>query len=307
MRVLDLINPLHFREFILSDFEDRRIPLWIAQAEVPIGDVLAQFVWVPDHTFDDVPAAGATFAVSSPRFVPGLTPALVGAGPVVLANPNRPDDLFVDDDYGVRVTAFTSGWDLSFNYLFHYQDQAVLFRDALPGGGVRIRPEYERTHVVGGTFSNAFGVFTVRGEAAYSTDRFFLTSDPADADGVFSTGELGYVLGIDYQYDSELFVSGQAFQSVLMDRASGVTRDRWDTTVSMLVQKKFRNDTITASALVLQSVNDGDGLIQADIAYEWRSNIILKAGADIFHGPGEGVFGQFNAANRVTLGFEFGF
>ena len=37
------------------------------------------------------------------------------------------------------------------------------------------------------------------------------------------------------------------------------------------------------------------------------SNIILKAGADIFHGPGEGVFGQFNAANRVTLGFEFGF
>ena len=118
LRVLDLINPLHFREFILSDFEDRRIPLWIAQAEVPIGDVLAQFVWVPDHTFDDVPAAGATFAVSSPRFVPGLTPALVGAGPVVLANPNRPDDLFVDDDYGVRVTAFTIGWDFSFNYLF---------------------------------------------------------------------------------------------------------------------------------------------------------------------------------------------
>ncbi|WP_421998734.1 DUF1302 family protein [Roseovarius confluentis] len=33
LRVLDQVNPLSFREFIMGDFEDRRIPLWMVNAE----------------------------------------------------------------------------------------------------------------------------------------------------------------------------------------------------------------------------------------------------------------------------------
>jgi len=36
LRVLDVINPLDFREFILPKFEDHRIPLWTANIEIPM-------------------------------------------------------------------------------------------------------------------------------------------------------------------------------------------------------------------------------------------------------------------------------
>lgn len=301
LRVLDIVNPFHFREFILPDFEDRRIPLWTAQAEVPIGPVTAQFIWIPDHTVDDVPEPGATFAFTSPFVVPRPSPEVIGAGPVLTADPDRPDDVITDDDYGVRLTAFLGGWDLSLNYLYHYNDQAVPYRATLGGGGVRFTPRYERTHVIGGTFSNAFGDFTVRGEMAYSTDRFFITEDPSDSDGIFETGEFGYVLGLDYQYDADLLMSGQLFQSVLIDDAPGAVRDRVDSTASLLVEKEFRNDTIKASALLLQSVNNGDGLVQADVSYRWRSNVILKLGADVFYGDGDGLFGQFDADRKSVV------
>ena len=59
LRVLDMINPLSYREFILGDFEDRRIPLWMVNAEVPVGDVVLQGLLIPDQTYDDLPAPGS--------------------------------------------------------------------------------------------------------------------------------------------------------------------------------------------------------------------------------------------------------
>ncbi len=38
LRLLDLINPQDFREFILDDFIDSRIPLWMARGDYYIGD-----------------------------------------------------------------------------------------------------------------------------------------------------------------------------------------------------------------------------------------------------------------------------
>lgn len=307
LRVLDIVNPFDFREFILPEFEDRRIPLWTVNAEVPLGDWTAQFLWIPDHSYDEIPDEGATFAFSSPRVVPRPNPAAIGAVPVIVNRPNRPNRFIRDDDYGARLTAFLSGWDVSLNYLYHYQDQPVQFQRRLPGGGVAIEPEYRRTHLIGGTFSNAFGDFTLRGEVGYSTDRYFLTRNSSDQDGVIKTGELGYVLGLDYQHDADFRISGQLFQSILMDRPDGTVRDRVENQATLLIEKEFLNDRLTASLLAIQSLNDGDGVVQAGVEYEYRSNVILKLGLDVFYGDRDGLFGEFGDADRITFGVEVGF
>ena len=305
LRVLDVINPLSFREFILPDFEDRRIPLWMANIEASLGPVTAQFLWIPDHTYDEIPEQGSTFAFASPLVVPQIPEGFAGA--IAFAAPDRPTDIFEDDDYGVRLTGFTGGWDWSLNYLYHFQDAQVIRTRQTPDGNMVVAPAYERTHLMGATASNAFGEFTLRAEIGYSTDRFFLTDDPNNLDGVFETGELSYVLGVDYQPNGDTFLSGQVFQSVLTDAPNGAVRDDVDTTLSLLAQREFRNDTITAEVLYLQSVNNGDGQVQADLDYEWRANVILKLGADIFFGDEDGLFGQFGEADRVTVGVEIGF
>ena len=58
-------------------------------------------------------------------------------------------------------------------------------RTATTGGGpvVIVTPEYRRTHLVGATFSNAFGNLTVRGEVAAFLGRTLSVSNPADSPG----------------------------------------------------------------------------------------------------------------------------
>lgn len=303
LRVLDVINPFEFREFILGDFEDSRIPLWSAQVEVPIGDSTLQFIWLPDHSYDDIPDNGAAYEITSPRFVPQAPPGF--AGTVIIDQPQRPNEAFKDDDVAVRWTAFLGGWDVSLNYFYGYHDQAVFFRSPAPGG-IRLTPRYERTHLVGGTFANAFGDFTVRGELGYFSDRYYLTQDASDADGVFNTSEVSYVLGLDY-LKGDWLISGQVFQSILNDQASGSVRDATDTSVSFLVERKFSNETIVARVLSLHNLNDHDSLFQVDLSYQWSTDLTLKVGADIFTGNAAGIYGQFDNNDRVTLGFELGF
>ena len=194
LKVLDVINPQSFREFILDDFEDSRIPLWTVNAEIPIGDAFLQLLWIPDNTYDDIPEAGATFAFTSPLIVPEIPPGV----PVMIAPLDRPDDFIGDSDVGAKLSTFAGGWDLSLNYAYHYFDRPVTRRENSPTG-ITVRQNYERTHLIGGTFSNVFGDITLRGEAGYSSDRYFSVSDITDEDGVSHSGELAYVLGVDYQ------------------------------------------------------------------------------------------------------------
>ncbi len=45
---------------------------------------------------------------------------------------------------------------------------------------------------------------------------------------------------------------------------------------------------------------------QLEVEYEYRANVVLNLGADLFYGNGAGTFGQFGDANRVTAGVEVG-
>jgi len=302
LRVLDQVNPFDFREFVLPEFEDRRIPLWTANAEIPVGDALLQVLWIPDRTYDDVPAPGAPFAFTSPLVSPQPRPGV----PFTIAEPDRPDDLLLDGDIGARVTAFVDGWDLSANYLFHHYDQAVYARRLTPGG-VRIEPRYERSHLVGGSASNAFGDVTLRSEIALSTNRHFQATEPAAEDGVATGTEIGYVIGLDYTGVSDTLISGQVFQSTLVAYDEAIVRDRLETQVTLKIERDFFNDTLTLGGLLIHSLNDADGVIQLDVDYSLRSNVRLSAGADLFYGGRDGLFGEFRDASRVTAGFEIGF
>lgn len=303
LRVLDAINPLNYREFILGDFEDRRIPIWMLNLEHRFGNITAQFLWIPDHTYDDVPRDGL-YQVTSPRFVPSLPPGF--RGNVSVEDAVRPDSFVTDDDYGLRVTGFSGGWDWSLNYLYGYND-AQVFRRAAASEGITITSGYERSHLIGGSASNAFGKFTVRAETGFRSDRFDLTTDIRDNDGVSRSSELSYVLGVDYQASANTFLSGQVFQSYLLDNTPGTVRDTIETTISLLARRDFAHNTIQADLLLLQNLNDGDGLAQISVRYAWTSSITLKAGFDVFYGTRAGTFGQFRETDRLTFGVENGF
>jgi len=253
-----------------------------------------------------LPEQGSLFAFTSPMFVP-RPPAGVN---VDLRQPQRPTRFFADSDVGVRLSTFWKGWDLTLNYLYHYDDFPVLFQklSITPEGPlVTINPRYERTHLIGGTFSNAFGDLTVRGEIAFNTDKFFLTDDPEDNDGVDRGDELNYVLGLDWFGFTDTLVSFQLFQTFIIDTDRTITENKFDNIITLLIERQFLNETLEVEVLWLQSINDGDGLVRPRISYELRDNIEIEFGFDIFYGDKDGLFGEFRGNDRVVLGVEYGF
>jgi len=302
LKVLDVVDPQDFREFILDDFDDSRIPLWTFNAEIPVREMTLQLLWIPDRTYHMVPDPGATYEFVSnvPQAPPGI--------PVTFNDFDRPDNPFTGSDVGARLSANWSGWDVTFNYLYQYENTPVLYR-TINGGGtsITVNPSYERTHVLGTTFSNAFGDLTLRGEVAFKVDQYLPTTNPADIDGVENTDDFAYVIGLDWFGFSETFLSFQFFQSVLTDDAPGLLRDRVENNATFLVQRDFMNDRLTLSTILIQSLNHGDGVIRPAVDYELRSNVHLNAGFDIFYGSRDGLFGQFNGAGRFVFGAEIGF
>jgi hypothetical protein len=301
LKVLDLVNPQSFREFILDEFEDSRIPLWSVKWEVPLGEAWnAQLLFIPDQTYHQVPANGA-FTPTSPELVPRPPPGV----PVTVAEPRVPDRVVADADVGAQLSAYLDGWDVTLNYLYHYYDTPVVSVVRLPAE-VRIEIDHRRTHTFGGTLSKAFGDFTLRAEVGYSTHRYFITDDPVDSDGLVQAGELSYVVGVDWMGMTDTLISAQIFQS-LADVGDRATRDRVETDITLLARRTLANDTIELSALAIHDADRGDGLVTGKISYAYQSNLRLRLEASVFYGSRAGRFGQFDRRDRVLIGVEYGF
>jgi hypothetical protein len=303
LKVLDIVNPQSFREFILDDFDNSRIPLWTANIERTIADWDIQFIWIPDQTYHALPKQNGRYAFTSPELVPTAPPD-VG---VNIEKVKRPNNVLLDSDVGLRASTFWKGWDITFNYLYQYNNLPVLRQNLSLVGGkpvVTISPEYERTHVIGGTFSNAFSDWVVRGEVGYFTEHYFIAKNSLENQGVVKSPELHYVLGLDWNVPWDVLVSGQLIQSWVINDADKTTRDKLDTTLTGLIRRNFMYDTLVAEVLIIANTNNGDGIIRPKISYEWQDNIKTWLGADYFYGDNEGVFGQYDKNYRVVVGIE---
>ena len=305
LKVLDVLNPQDFREFILDDFDESRIPLWALNAEIPIGGIVTQLVWIPDRTYHNIPESEAIYSFTAAAFRPVLSPGI----PVSLEPIKRPERFFADSDIGIRLSTFWRGWDLTTNYFYHYQDIPVLFqrREIFEGSPlIVIQPRYERSHLIGGTFANVLGQLTIRGEMGYSTNRFYQTVMSNDNSGLLNTNELTYVLGIDWFGISETFISTQIFQSWIGGSPQGLLRDKIDTNLSLLLRRDFQNEQLKSEVLWVHNANQSDGMIRPKISYELYDNANLWTGLDLFYGNSDGLFGQFDGNDRIVFGVELG-
>ncbi len=301
LKILDVVNPQDFREFNLDDFEDSRIPTWMinAEFELPVFDESTlQFLLIPDMTFNRSADRGTEFTIRSPFFRPPPFPGM----PVNLLRSEHPSGKL---EAGLRWSLFLDGWDLSFNYLNHFHDLAVVYRDITSDGHLNIQPTYQRNNLIGMSASNAFDDWVLRLELAYNSSNYHYGRGPASR-GVFNSPAINSVVGLDYHGFSDTLVSYQWFQTTLTDYTDNILRNRVNMVHSIIVQQDFWNDTLTLKWFGLFDHQSSDGELRAEILYRYSDSLSLWAGVDWFYGRREGLFGEFNENDRLILGFKYG-
>jgi len=293
LKLLDLINPQDFREFILDDFIDSRIPLWMARGDVYVGDDTLQLLIIPDYKRNDI-------ARSGDRFEPAYLKA-IRAIPLAHLEEEEPGGTIKETEYGFRFNGFAGGWDYSVNYFHSWEDNPLFFRQ-----GPAIVRRYKKTDMYGGSFSNAFGSFVVRGEAAYNRGKYFSTRDFSDVDGQVKKDEVRGAVGLDYTAGDWL-ISGQIFESYIRDYDDGIVFDEASTTLSLLINAKFLNETLELKLLDIYGTNDKDNLSRLSVIYSITDKWKVLVGGAVFSGPDDSFIGQFDDADRAEMEITYSF
>jgi hypothetical protein len=301
--VTDVVNPKDFREFVLPDFTELRLPIWALDATWRLAEgINVEGVWTPDTRANTMPKQGAEFEFARIpyRF----------RNPVVRLPDNQDEFSLERSEGGFRLSVLQSGWDISLIYYDAADKFPVLFQERVPQPAPRpdivvLKPRHPRLHILGATLAKSFEPVVVRAEAAWSLGKHYETIDPLDADGVVRRDTLDWLVSVDHTFFDAVDASLQLSQKVLAGDAKNLTRPgvaaQVTTSVALRLATGFFDNTLNPSLLVVVGVNQADTRLSPRLEWVVSGSLTMAVGADIFEGPRRTLYGQFDRNDRVTF------
>lgn len=295
IRMLDIINPLDLREFILDDFLDSRIGLWSVRlnyyAEIGGSEHELEFIIIPDARVTKLAPVGSRWGMPS-----------VAA---VSMAPEKPNWAAGNTEFGLAWRANISGWDLSLNYFYGWKDNPNLFKQ-LNGGILTTQSRHLRMHTAGGSFANAFGAFVIRGEMAVNLGEGIDTTGVSFSTSVMRRTTLNGALAVDYT-KSNWTIAVQVFgRHVLNEPQKNPLTTPSSDFATLRVATDYMNEKLKPEVLLLTDLDEGAILLRPKVSYEFSDQWLGRLGADILVGSG-GSFGRFAANDRIYSEIEWSF
>jgi len=226
---------------------------------------------------------------------------------------DQPSNKLSNTNYGLRLSTLRNGWDVS-GFLYSSMDSAPTYRrvNRTVAGPVVIydyRAEHRRIHQAGATLAKDLGPFVLKGEAIYTHGRSFNIRDAADpgANGsLVRQPTLDWVVGLEFTPGADTRLNTQLYQRIHPDHDARMIPDRVESGASLLVNHKFAHDW-EVDALLIHSLNRSDWLFRPKLIWNFEQNWRMTFGADIFGGPADGLFGQFDNRDRMygELRYDF--
>jgi hypothetical protein len=330
-QMADIIHPLDWTyQFIHPDWEDIRVPLWMADIRYafpcnigPFSNTSAEVVFLP-NTFDggmqptNLAPHGAHW--SAPTFVQPFLDWI---------DSGTPEESLRNAEYGMRLRGLVNGWDLTTFCFYTWADLPVVNFDKLLDalGGADVNPmEYKRVFQAGGTFNYYEGrtqaVF--RGECVYRHNEPY---NSIDLTKLYRLDTFAYMVGVDrptwfkpLNKVHPFFISAQVFQKYIggfNDRmnTADTSQDDMQTLITLFINNSYTwyflpggTDNITPSFFGMYDPS-GEGWVrlQMNIRFGdyWRGAI----GTNMYWATdnAQAFFGlmQDNSNAYVNLRFEW--
>ena len=297
----DVVSAKDLREFVVRDFDLIRIPQWAARAEHFYGDLHAELVWIPYVTYDNVGAPGDDF-FSGPLPVPGFETSIRPG--------STPANTLENSSYGFRLSYLRGGWDVAGFYFRSHDLSPVFAREVRtePEPMAIFRPEHRRMHQFGLTAARDVGrMAVVKAEAVYNRDRWFSVMRVDPTDGLVQQDFLDYIVGLDTVSAQGTQFNLQFFQRRFFDHDSGIIPDRIESGASIFLSDWFPALRLRPEFLFAYNLDGSDWLARPSVTWEPPGDWRVKVGADLFNGPADSLFGQFNDQDRIYVDLRWDF
>jgi len=277
VRVVDEINPMDFRELILPDLLDYRIPLWMARADWFWDSGTWQFLWIPDIRFHKPAPPGSEWELL--QEVPGTI------------YPDTFDP--ANSEFGLRYSTVLFGADVTFSYFYTWDDFQVVFRRILIDD-LQLEPQFiptfTRITMYGTTFTRQIGPLILKGEAAYVTDKYFAIEN-VDRNGDGFLDDLGEIkrdhvrwgLGIEFNW-AGLDISPGINQWIILDYDEAIIQDEADTSVNLFLRKELPEKSMLFELLSIWFINQRELYINPEWTFFVTDRLHVSLGLDLFSG-----------------------
>jgi hypothetical protein len=311
LRVLDIINPLDYREFILEDFLDSRRPLWAARADAPIAGGSLQMIYAPYFAPGRLPGPDAEFGLGDPFGVALIGAAMGDGGPLPFTirseNTARPGYRLSSGQGGARFRRSIGAWDVTANYYYGWEDIPTSYLGAItlePGAAlpiITLRPRYDRKEVFGLTGATNFGPLVVRAEAGWNRLKPAPVNNDADGDGFEKVGQFSGVVGVDYSPHEWVWLSGQYFLQFASAPQANLLFPRYNHLASFFIRTNFFREKFRPELFILTGLNQRQYMIRPRITRTIGDRWSIGFGADFLGGRPITGFGYFGSRDRIVL------
>jgi len=305
----DIVCPLDMSMFLLQDFDNIRMGLPMAKANLYLGNWTLEGLWIPKFEPWQFAEAGSDweFTLSvPPDTVWDLIPNVIH-----LNDEELPENSLENSEFGLKLSTFLLGADISLLYLDGYADHpSIQVVDTTITGSpiptqidTYLSPTYYRSPMYGLNFSRPVFTTVIRGELGYFGDRRFSNVNMQTVTSDYFSG----MMGLDFTGPLGSSISFQAIHRQIMDYKSGMVDDKTEQMATATISGSFLRETVIASVLGLADVNEDAGLGRLDISYAWSDALRISLGGFLLWGNEDTLFGQFDVNDNIYLKIKYSF
>ena len=331
-KLLDVLSPTDYREFLLMESEDSRIPIWMVNIKyyfTPKHNL--QFIWMPDYVANFQALPGYIWTLNPINVVHQLG-TLPWDWPLrARIIDKEPANTLRNSDIGVRYEGqIGTKFDFTLNYL-HRWDQNNVWMDlerTIVGPFDPIDPfvtlifleKPKRQNIFGGSFTTTFdkllGIkdLVMRGEFAYYHHKTMFTLDNP---GPVQRDNLQAVIGFDknvWLLNKSWFVSFQLFEDFIgnypddkISSLGGGKKKRQEENFTALVSTDFWNQTLKPEVLFIWNTSQGDGWVRPRVRYDITDKLKATVGFNFFWGKRDDALGQMTRNDQIFAEIKWSF
>lgn len=336
----DIVNNLDLRYFLMQDFKDIRQGTGMVKANAYVAGWGLEALFIPKFEPNEYAEPGSPWEFFRPSGM--IAPLMLNDTssynlPVAFTwqGQELPDATLANSEFGLKLSGFALGTDLSFLFLHSYQDSYVSRIDsiaftpdplsslAIPQSGhLYMTPVFKPVNMYGINFARPVGGLVVRGEVGYFNDYHFISRPDLSQDmiqtimaggqpeveNVVVSDYLQGVVGLDISGPWGSSISTQYIRKQVLDYQSAImSSDEVAEMLSLMMSGTFWNETASAQWLTLYDSNYESGLSRLIFGYEVADAVQLDLGVDILWGEAGSFIGQFAANDNGYLKLTYSF